>query len=482
MTGWNTAITGSVEDASETVLEVVDLSFTHVGQTALTLKTVNLTLQAGELVVLSGATGSGKSTLLNCITGIAPEHTGGKLSGQIGSRGQDLTAWSVRQRSQLMGMMLQNVETQLFTDQVWEEVVFGLENWNLPPGEIQALAQTALTEFDLVEQQAWTIRQLSAGQKQRLLLACLLTRQPDLLLLDEPFAFLDAAGVQHLLECLQKQVQQGQAVLLIEHRLELVRGLCDRAYRIEAGEVRPIAVSALKSFTPATVEATAQNPFTGTVRATETASKPLHPPPETSPGRLVLQTHQLSWGGYPPFPDLQVENGDTVLLQGDNGCGKTTLLRLLSGLLKPATGQLKILGQDVTGQNVVQIARTVGFVLQNPNHQLFADSVEAEIQQSKVAPAQARQWLEQLNLSHCADRHPQALSQGQKRRLALGAVLARQPQICLLDEIMVGQDPTSLEWMLNVLTTFTQQGGTLIFTSHDPGVAERLQPRATSLS
>ena len=477
MTELNTARALEVETASDSVLEVVDLTFTHAGQTTPTLQRVNLTLNAGELVVLSGATGSGKSTLLNCITGIAPEHTGGKLSGQIESRGQDLTAWSVRQRSQRMGMMLQNVETQLFTDQVWEEVVFGLENWNLPPGEIQALAQTALTEFELVEQQDWTIHQLSAGQKQRLLLACLLTRQPGLLLLDEPFAFLDAAGVQRLLQLLQKQVQQGQAVLLIEHRLELVQALCDRVYRIEAGEVRPITVSALKSFTPTPIEAV-QKPFTETVRETNHAAEPLHQPL----GKPILQTHRLSWGGYRPFPDLQIKKGDTVLLQGDNGCGKTTLLRLLSGLLKPATGQLKILGQDVTGQSVVQMARTIGFVLQNPNHQLFADSVEAEIQQSKVPRTQTRQLLEQLNLSHCADRHPQALSQGQKRRLALGAVLARQPQICLLDEIMVGQDPISLEWMLTVLQIFTQQGGTLIFTSHDPGVAERLQPQAIVLS
>ncbi|MEO0377396.1 MAG: ABC transporter ATP-binding protein, partial [Cyanobacteria bacterium P01_A01_bin.17] len=169
------------------LLKVVDLSFTHLGQTQPTIQNVNLTLNPGELVVLAGATGSGKSTLLNCLTGIAPEHMGGKLSGQVLCRGEEITAWSIRMRSQLMGILLQNVETQIFTDQVWEELVFGLENWNLPPGEIQDLAQSALTEFDLVEQRDWTIHQLSAGQKQRLLLACLLTRQPDMLLLDEPF-------------------------------------------------------------------------------------------------------------------------------------------------------------------------------------------------------------------------------------------------------------------------------------------------------
>ena len=452
-------------NTQEPLLKVVDLAFTHVGQTQPTLQNVNLSLNPGELVLLAGATGSGKSTLLNCLTGIAPEHTGGKLSGQVLYRGQEITAWSIRQRSQFMGIMLQNVETQLFTDQVWEEVVFDLENWNLSPGKIQELAQAALIKFDLAAQHTWSIRQLSAGQKQRLLLTCLLTRHPEMLLLDEPFAFLDRAGVDRLLKFLRQRVQQGQAVVLIEHRLELLQGMCDRAYRIEAGYVSPMDVSELH--TPASTPVG--------------VSRPVKPPAPESEARPIMQTYNLSWGGYPAFPDLRILAGGIILLQGENGCGKTTLLKLLSGLLKPSTGRLEIKGQDVTRQSVVQISRTVGFVLQNPNHQLFAESVEVEVRQPDVASRQAQQLLKQLNLSHCADQHPHALSQGQKRRLALGAVLARQPQICLLDEIMVGQDPTSLELMLEALKTFTAAGGALIFTSHDPGVATVLNPQIISI-
>ncbi|ASC73462.1 ABC transporter protein [Halomicronema hongdechloris C2206] len=447
------------------LLQVANLAFTYIGQPGPTLHDVHLTLQAGELVVLAGATGSGKSTLLNCLTGIAPDHTGGRLSGQVLYRGQDITAWSMRMRSQVMGILLQNVETQLFTDQVWEELVFGLENWNLPPGEIQALAQTALADFDLVAQRHWPIARLSAGQKQRLLLACLLTRQPDLLLLDEPFAFLDTAGVKQLLRLLRRRVQRGQTVVLIEHRLELLQGICDRAYRVEAGTVCPMAVSELAAAT------VSLPPLTS--RPRQVARGPTTPP--------VLQTHGLSWGGYPAFPDLKVFPGDIVLLQGDNGCGKTTLLKLLSGLLKPSSGRIWLQGREVTGQRVVQRSQTVGFVLQNPNHQLFADSVAAELHQPGVAPAQAQALLQQLNLTPCRDQHPRALSQGQKRQLALGAVLARQPQVCLLDEIMVGQDATSLALMLETLKTFTDQGGALIFTSHDGAIATALAPEIIAI-
>ena len=449
----------------EPLLEIVELSFTYLGQTQPTLQNARLTVNAGELVVLAGATGSGKSTLLNCITGIAPEHTGGKLVGQVRYQGQEITSWSIRERSRFMGIVLQNVETQLFTDLVREEIVFGLENWNLPPREIQELTQAALIEFDLLGQQDWNIRQLSAGQKQRLLLTCLMTRNPALLLLDEPFAFLDPAGVQLLLQLLQQRVEQGQGVLIIEHRLELLQGLCDRAYRIDAGGISPWKLSE----TPASIH----SPGASLIPAHQLSSK--------SEAIPVLQTHNLSWGGYPPFPELRIFAGDIVLLKGDNGCGKTTLLKLLTGLLKPRSGWLEIQGRDATHRSVIQIARTIGFVLQNPNHQLFAESVAAEVMQPGVDPAQAQQLLEQLNLSHCAEKHPHALSQGQKRRLALGAVLARQPQICLLDEIMVGQDATSLELMLGALKIFTEKGGTLIFTSHDPGVTAVLKPQVIVL-
>ncbi|PSN19077.1 energy-coupling factor ABC transporter ATP-binding protein [filamentous cyanobacterium CCP5] len=266
--------------ATPPLLEADDLTFTYAGQDRPTLEHIDLTVQAGELVVLAGATGSGKSTLLNCLTGVAPEHTGGRLTGNLRYRGQCIASWTIRQRSRAMGMMLQNVETQLFTDRVSEELIFGLENWNLPPGDIQDRTQTALCEFDLASHRDRAIHQLSAGQKQRLLLACLSTHQPSLLLLDEPFRFLDQAGVHQLLDLIQRRTRQGQGVLVIEHRLELLKPVCDRAYRLASGRLFPWDLGAAPS-----------------PRPLDAAPKP---PPKAS-GPIRLQTENLSWGGYPAF-------------------------------------------------------------------------------------------------------------------------------------------------------------------------------------
>jgi energy-coupling factor transport system ATP-binding protein len=445
------------------LIEVIDLSFRHPGNSQSTIQGVNLSLYPGEIILIAGATGSGKSTLLNCLAGIAPSHTGGELKGTIYYQGTDIGSWSVRQRSQYFCTILQNVETQIFTERVWDEFVFGLENWNVPPDRIPLLTNAALREFGLEDKSNWLIRQLSAGQKQRLLLACLLAIGQPVLLLDEPLAYLDAKGTEQLLQLLRTRADGGQSVILVEHRLDLVRKICDRAYSFQDGKLQEGGEGEKFTVVPYPPQNSALTS------------------PSSQPSPILLQTHQLSWGGYPTFPDFQLSAGETILLKGDNGCGKTTLLKLLSGLLKPTTGKLEILGRDVSKRSIVQIAKDVGFVLQNPNHQLFADSVRAELLQPGVSQAVADSLLEQLNLCDRAERHPQSLSQGQKRRLALGAVLARQPKICLLDEIMVGQDPNSLALMLNVLMNFTLQGGGLILTSHVPLPPEVLNVKLLEL-
>ncbi|MGD1929346.1 MAG: ABC transporter ATP-binding protein [Leptolyngbyaceae cyanobacterium] len=446
--------------AMEPIIQIANLSFTYANATQPVLSHIDLALHPGEIVLVAGATGSGKSTLLNCIAGIAPAHISGALTGTIRCQGQDIETWTVCQRSYQIGTLMQNVETQIFTDTVADEAVFGLENLATPTQRIPPLTQAILQEFDLQAQKDWPIGRLSAGQKQRLIIACVLAMGQPVLLLDEPFAYLDLTTAHRLLQLLKQRAAQGQAMLIVEHRLDLVQTICDRTLHIHQTHLHPGPPPK-----PPHLPISSAPPPPST--------PPTHPPiyPSTHP---LLKTHSLTLHPYPPYPDLTLYPGETVLLKGDNGSGKTTLLRMISGLVQPTIGSIELLGCPTTKKRMVEIAQIVGFVLQNPNHQLFADTVQQEVQQPGISASMADGILTQLNLQDRAEQHPQSLSQGQKRRLALGAVLARQPRLCLLDEITVGQDTQSLQLMLNLLQTFTQSGGTLLLTSHDPAVAKAL--------
>ena len=447
----------------EPVIQIENVGFTYANVTQPILKDINLTLNLGEIVLVAGATGSGKSTLLSCIAGIAPDHIGGTLTGTIRYQGQDIATWNVCQRSHRMGTLLQNVETQIFTDTVYDEVGFGLENLATPTQRIPPLTQAILQEFDLQTQKDWPIARLSAGQKQRLIIACVLAMNQPLLLLDEPFAYLDQTTSYRLLSLLKQRAAQGQAILIVEHRLDLVQSICDRTFHIHQTHLHP--------------DLPQKNPL---LPSSKLAASPIHS--STHPSVLpLLQTRCLTLQPYPPYPDLTLYPGETVLLKGDNGSGKTTLLRMISGLIKPTTGSIELFGCNIARKRIVEIAQLVGFVLQNSNHQLFAETVQQEVRQPGVSSQMADHILTQLNLKECAEQHPQSLSQGQKRRLALGAALVRQPKLCLLDEITVGQDPQSFQLMLNLLRTFTQAGGTLLLTSHDLAVAELLDARVVEV-
>lgn len=428
------------------LLTLTDLSFTYAGQIQPALQDISFSVSPGEIVLITGATGSGKSTVLNCLAGIVPTHTGGTMTGDICYENESILNWDIKARSRYLGILLQNVETQIFTDRVDDEIAFGLENLNLPAEQIPSLIDAALQEFGLSKQRRWSIQQLSAGQKQRLVIACILTMKQPILLLDEPFAYLDRASTSLLLELLKSRAEQGQAIVLVEHRLDLVQSICSRTLYLEQGKC--VTTPVQRSSRPIT-------------QSNSTRSE------------IVLKTNHLSWGGYPEFPDLTIHVGETMLLQGENGCGKTTLLKLISGLLKPTTGTIELLEQPQP-RRIVEIARSVGFVLQNPNHQLFAESVKHEVQENLEV-------LAQLNLQREAERHPRSLSQGQKRRLTLGAVLARCPKLCLLDEITVGQDAKSLDLMLEMLRQFTQFGGAVMVTSHDPQVVNSLNAAIVTL-
>jgi energy-coupling factor transport system ATP-binding protein len=170
---------------------------------------------------------------------------------------------------------------------------------------------------------------------------------------------------------------------------------------------------------------------------------------------------------------------------GDNGSGKSTFLHCLLGLRKPTRGRVIVLGEDTQRTPVSQLARQVGFVFQNPDHQLFADSVwaEATLAARNFGTLDQRtedtvsRLLVRYDLGSRQDDHPYRLSYGQKRRLNLVSVLSYGPQLVLLDEMLIGQDPANAALLLDLLQEHAAGGGSVIMVNHAPEVTRRYASR-----
>ena len=315
--------------------------------------------------------------------------------------------------------------------------------------------------------------------------------RPQLLILDEPTANLDPRGCREVLAVVEKlRQEQSAAIIVIEHRLQYLLPLSDRLVIIENGKVtadeKPprlcriapagsVEVSSLKT------DVSSKEPGDGSAQQGASPVQPLLSLEEvTVKYEQKTALNKISFSLYP---------GETAALMGDNGCGKTTLLLVLLGIIKPDQGRIYFEGEEISGAGVTQRAREMGLTFQNPNHQLFEQTVfkEASLPSQFLARdleqslERVEELLRRFDLSQYREQVPFALSLGEKKRLTLISVLAYQPPILLLDEPLVGQDQQRLELLLDVLLGHRQRGGLTIMACHEPQVVERCCQRVLFL-
>lgn len=437
-------------------IELKDVTFSYEGAARTILEHVNFSVAYGELALLSGFSGEGKSTVLSLIAGIIPNVTPGTLTGEVRIGGEDITGQTLSQVCRRVGVVLQNADAQIIQQLVEDEVAFGCENFSFPREKIQASVQRACQQMRLAPQ--WKTRTLSGGQKQRLITAATLATEQKILVLDEPLANLDKTGAALLMEALQALSGAGYAVLVVEHRLDMVLPYVDSVWSIQKGTVSKVENK------QEYLSAQARHiPDTSVPAAAKEAVFSLEHVGFSIKKREILRDVTFT-----------IQKGERVLLLGENGCGKTTLLRLIARLYAPTKGTLR---QTAAPSRRADSAwfRAVGVVYQNPNYQLFMPTVWQEIAFGAKSQEDAREVMERFGLTHLAEQHPQSLSEGQKRRVSIAAVVASAPSVLLLDEPTVGQDYEGLREMVQILNDLhTQTGSTMITVTHDMRCAEAL--------
>jgi energy-coupling factor transport system ATP-binding protein len=431
------------------MIEASALSYRYPERPDQALDDLQLQIPEGSLTLMSGGTGSGKSTFALACVGAVPRYTGGQLQGELLLAGSPVKGRPVFQLASQVGLLMQNVEHQIFTDQVEDEIAFGLENVALSPSDIEDRLTAALELAGAQSLRHRALAMLSAGERQRVALAAVLALDQPIVILDEPFAYLDRLSGERLLQTLSALADRGRTVLLLEHRRDLVRARCSREIRLHRGRVTAEPIN----------ELTREPLAADAVGAEEVAL-------EVRGLTVCRNGEDLVREGC-----LRLAAGQSAVLLGDNGCGKTTLFRTLMGLEPWAGGQGTLAGLPLGRASTRALVQRVRLVLQNPDHQLTQSRVVDELGKGDLSE------LAEMGLSGTEQLHPQSLSVGQKRRLTLATALSHRPRVLLLDEPTVGQDDESLALLLNRLERYVLQGGALLAATHDARVARILGGR-----
>jgi energy-coupling factor transport system ATP-binding protein len=511
------------------ILRVEGLTFRYPTRRRPALQGVSFAVEPGETLLVLGPSGSGKSTLALALNGLIPQAIAGDFAGRVTVAGLETRTAPLSRLTQRVGLVFQDPEAQFCLLTVADEVAFGLENLAVPPAEMDARIDRALQQVGLLAYRQARLDRLSGGQKQRLALACVLAMEPEILVFDEPTAHLDPAGALALFADLARLKATGRTLVIIEHRLDALMPLVDRVLVLSPtgqvlawGEPRAVfrdhwsTLQRLGLWLPqvsALGAALAERgrpltPFPLTVAEAEAALAPLlrarpvsptdgpaRPPASRPAGEPVITVRRLTYaypGGAPVLSalDLTVRAGDFLAIVGANGAGKSTLARLMAGLLVPPPGTVFLGGDDLARLAPRQIARRVGYVFQNPEHQFLTatvfDEVAFGLRQLRLprAEVERRTWalLERLGLAPLARAHPFALSQGEKRRLSVATALVLEPEVLILDEPTFGQDYGQSERLLGELQALNQQGRTVVVITHDMGIVAAYARRVAVLA
>ncbi len=468
------------------------LTYTYPEARMPVLDDLHLEIREGDFVLVVGPSGSGKSTLLRCLNGLIPHFYGGEIGGTIRVAGRDPIRSRPRQMSSTVGFVFQDPESQFVMDTVESELAFGMENHNLPQTLMRKRVEEVLDQLNIADLRDRRISTLSGGEKQRVTIASVLTLQPQVLVLDEPTSQLDPQAAEEVLTVLRRlNLDLGLTIVLSEHRLERVVQYADRMVYLPAPGQTPIQgapeeVLRQTDLVPPLValgKALDWSPLPFTIKEARRKARnlALEPPPAVdeeaavpdAPLDVAVRDLWFAYDGQMVLRglDLEIRRGECVAVMGRNGSGKTTLLKHLVGLLEPRRGSVRVRHMDTAHTPLEEIIRVVGYVPQNPDALLFADTVQEEVaftRQSHGLPSRGSQdLLQELGLAEVARRYPRDLSVGERQRVALASILAAEPEIILLDEPTRGLDYVQKRALVDYLWRERDAGHTVLLSTHD---------------
>lgn len=430
----------------------LDISFSYDSGEEV-FSSFSLSMEKGEHVLILSPPGSGKSTLARILTGSAPKYRRGSLSGSFIVDGVDVLGLDIPERMRLIGRVSQNTDEMMLFSSVHEELSFPLENMGLGRAEREERIDGVLSLFGLERYRDVSTSELSGGEKRRLMLAVLFAIDPEIYILDESFDELSPAWRKRLAS-LVKGLDR-TVIALGSHELAEYAEAFDRIVTIKEGRAAEYACEPLPA---------SSFPVRMNDRSLEAEA-------------LVIERDHRSSGDLPSFmlsvPSFSIRGGECVTLLGENGTGKSSFSRVLSGLLKERSGRVLFDGKEVSWR---ERRHRVAYLMQNPYEELFLPTVGDELRSTKASEKEISEVLHLFSLD--PEEYVQEMSYGRAKLLQAALFCLLDRPFAIFDEL---DSALSSDDFVAVVSAYLGKGVGLLVITHDLRVSEMLPGRKLSI-
>jgi energy-coupling factor transport system ATP-binding protein len=492
-----------------------------------TLNKLNFKIEKGEFVGLMGRTGAGKTTTLMLLNGLIPHFFDGEFEGNVIANSMNTARYRIQTLARFIGLVTQDPETQIFGITVEKDVAFGPSNLAYDKDRIKELVEKSLSAVGLKGYEKRITTELSGGEKQRLAIAGVLAMEPEIIIFDEPTSELDPAGRREIYKLLSDLRKNNEVTILISgHDSEEMLEFTDRIIALDNGSIvwdgKPrdlfTNVELIEKFgirPPEAAEITdyfvKENILSSNTVLTNNdefiacyaakckfeknndvnSSKDV----PANATQTAIEAKNLSFGyskGNHALNNvnIKINKGEFVALIGKNGAGKTTFSKHLNGLYRPVGGEILINGRNIRAVPTSELSKEVGYVFQNPDHQIFAatvwEEVEFGLKNLNITPEERSRRitdaLEFVGLADFKERHPFTLGKGERQKLAVATILVMEPDILVIDEPTTGQDWDGTKRMMKMMEKLHQKGHTILAITHNMRLAAEYADRIVVFS
>lgn len=478
------------------MINIKNVSYWYPDADIPSLTGINLTVNEGDFILVTGSSGCGKSTLMRLFNGIVPNYFGGKIKGEVILKGKPITKCTRLEIAKTTGVVYQHPEKQIVLCDVEREIAFGLENLNMDLNLMRRNVAEVISFLNLSSKRDKNIDEISGGEKQKVAIASVIAMDPDILLFDEPTSQLDPVSAGEVLNTIKKlNTDFGKTVVLIEQRLDRCFDMASRIIFMDNGRIIdegtpkniPQKIDG-KCFLPHVAYIFKKSGYKNVPVNVNEARKLIenvdfenYAPISHKSEDKVMEVKNLCFEytkGQPALKNVSffINKGEVLTVMGENGAGKTTLFKIIAGLIDNYRGEIKFKGKSIKNLKIKDRIKIIGYLSQNPNDYFGRDNVFDETAYSlkninEYSKDKVENILKELDIFKLKNKNPRDLSGGEKQRAAIACVLVLNPDILILDEPTRGMDADSKERLGNLIRKISESGKSIVIITHDSDFA-----------